>query len=193
MNIEELQRLVQQGENDALELKATVPPPDVVARHLASMANTRGGLLVLGVKEPKKYVGVNVRRAESVLASAGRLLNPSLQIKVQTLQVQGKPIVLASVERSNSLISSFGGFYKRAGDQTQALTAEEIKLHALSERSPDSALSELSAAVAAQTQTIEALRADFEKANSPWKKIGIAVAGAAAGALIKHLLGIWLG
>ena len=193
MKTEELEILVQRGENEVLELKATIPPPDIVARHLASMANTSGGLLVLGVKEPAEYVGVDVRRAESVLASAGRLLTPSHQIAVETLEVQGKSIVVASVKRSENLIASFGGFYRRVGDQTRALTAEEIKVHALSERSPDTALSELSAAIAAQTSTIDGLRTDFEKANSPWKKIGIAVAGAAAGALIKHLLDTWLG
>lgn len=193
MNAEELAKLVAQGENEALELKAAIPSPDIVARHLASMANTHGGILVLGVKEPADYVGVNARRAELVLASARSLLSPDHQIGIETLQIQGKFIVVASVKPSEKLISAFGGFYKRAGDQTRPLTAEEIKVHALSEHSPDKALSELSAAVAAQTNTIETLRTDFEKANSPWKKIGIAVLGAIAGALAKHLLDSWLG
>lgn len=188
MNTEELTKLVALGESEELELKATIPPPDIVARYLASMANTRGGVLVLGVKEPTEYVGVNARRAELVLASASRLLAPSHQVTVETVQVQGNSIVIASVKPSEKLISAFGGFYRRVGDQTRPLTAEEIKGHALAEHSPDTALSELSAAVAAQTNTIETLRTDFEKGNSPWKKIGIAVAGAIAGALAKHLL-----
>ena len=193
MKTDALETLIYRGENEALELKATIPPPDIVARHLASMANTSGGVLVLGVKEPAEYVGVDVRRAKSVLTSAARLLTPSHHIDVEALEVQGKSIVVASVKRSEKLIASYGGYYMRVGDQTRALTAEEIKVQALSERSPDTAISELSAAIAVQTSTIDGLRNDFEKANSPWKKIGIAVAGAAAGALIKQLLDTWLG
>ena len=192
MNTEELARLVQRGEDDALELKATIPSPDIVARDLASMANTRGGALVLGVKEPGEYVGVDVRRAEFVLASAGRLLSPSHPVAIETHQVEGKSVVIASVKRSESLIAAFGGFYTRVGDQTRALTAEEIKLHALAERSPETALTELSVAVAAQTNTIDKLRTEFEKANSLSKKIGIALLGAAGGALVKHFLDAWL-
>jgi predicted HTH transcriptional regulator len=193
MNLEELKKNLARGENETFELKARIPSPYIVARHLASMANTRGGHLVFGVKKPAVFVGVNPHRISEVLESAARLLNPSPQILMTTFELEEKSIVALSVEPSAVLISAFDGYYTRDDDQTLALTAEEIKHHALDERSPDTALSMLSAAVAAQTRTIDKLHTEFEKVNSIWKKIGFTVAGAIAGAIAKHLLDIWLG
>jgi predicted HTH transcriptional regulator len=192
MTSEELHSLIQGGENNALELKTGIPRPDDIARQLASMANTRGGVLILGVKEPAEYSGVDAKRAEAAIRSAERLLSPQHPITIETVEAQGRSIVVASVVRSDKLISAHGGFYRRVGDNTQALTADEIKSHALAEGSPDSALSKLSAAVAAQTQTIDQLRVDFEKANSMPRKVGIALVGAAAGAIAKSLIDLWL-
>jgi predicted HTH transcriptional regulator len=193
MHFEELKKLVAQGENETLELKARIPQPGLIARYLASMANNRGGHLVLGVKEPAVYVGVNPDRAIEVLRSAALLLTPVPQITVTSINFEKKYVMVASVERSSVLISALGGYYTRVGDQTQAFTAEGIKHHALDERSPDIAISELSAAIATQTITIEKLNSDFAKENSIGKKVGIAVAAAIAGAIVKHLIDIWLG
>jgi len=192
MNAEELKSLVAKGESEVLELKAAIPPPQIVARHLASLANTRGGHLVLGVLDSSAIVGVDIRRAERVLTAAELLLAPAHPISVEAVRIEGRSVVIASVKRSERLISAVGGFYKRASTQTRPLAAEEIKIHALSVRSTDAAIGELSGAVAAQTATIDNLRKDFERANSPSTKVAIAVAGAIAGAIAKHLLDSWL-
>jgi predicted HTH transcriptional regulator len=192
MHLEELQKLIAQGEDETLELKARIPQPALVARYLASMANNRGGHLVLGVKEPAVYVGVNPDRAIEVLSSAALLLTPVPQITATSINFDEKYVVVASVKRSSVLISALGGYYTRVGHETQAFTAEGIKHHALDERSPDIAISELSAAIAAQTITIEKLNSAFEKENSILKKGGIAVGGAIAGVIAKHLIDIWL-
>jgi hypothetical protein len=72
--------------------------------------------------------------------------------------------------------------------QGDTITAEEIKRHLVQHKTPESALTVLSNAVSQQSQTIERLREDFQKANSIWKKILIGLGGAAGGAILRALI-----
>lgn len=191
MNEQELQRLIAKGEDEQLELKAAVPPPEEIARHLATFANTKGGLLVFGVKEPAQFVGVNVHRAKVMVSAAQRFLSPNVSVEVESLVINGHPVVFAHIKPSPELVSASGGYYRRVGDRIRPMKADEIRAHAASEKNDDKALAELSAAVAAQTQTIDQLRSDFNKVNSMPRKIGIALLGAAAGALLKHAFDVF--
>ena len=191
MTEQELRKLLKKGESETLELKATVPSPDQIAHNLASMANTDGGMLVLGVKEPARAVGVNVHRAKVMLEAAQRYVAPPLTIRSEVVTLDGHPVVLAMVSRTPHLVSASGGYYRRIGDRSRPLTADEIRSHAVAEKNDQKALTELSSAVAAQTQTIDQLRKDFDKANSPWRKVGVAIAGAIAGAIAKHFFDVY--
>jgi predicted HTH transcriptional regulator len=191
MTEKELRSLLGRGESETLELKSSVPPPDQIAHILASMANTQGGLLAIGVKEPDRAVGANVHRAKAMLEAAQRYMAPPLAASIEVLNLDGHPVVLATVPKTAHLVSASGGYYRRIGDRSRPLTAEEIRDHAVAEKNDVRALSQLSVAVAAATQTIDQLRKDFDSANSPWKKIGIALVGALAGAIAKHLFDVY--
>ncbi|CAL8475575.1 helix-turn-helix domain-containing protein [Caballeronia sp. S22] len=193
MTEQELKALLQKGESETLEMKQAVPPPHQIAVNLASMANTEGGTLVLGVREPGQAVGINVDKAKAAIAAAQRHMAPPLEVKSEVVTIDGRPVVLAMVSRTPHLVSASGGYYKRVGDHTHALDAADIQAHAKAEKDDQKALSELSSAVATQTQVIDELRKDFAKANSPWRKFGWVIAGAIAGAIVKHVAGILLG
>ncbi|MEN9503948.1 MAG: hypothetical protein RI964_3233 [Pseudomonadota bacterium] len=45
----ELQNLIQQGENIAVEFKAMPVRPETIAREMVTFANGAGGILLLGV------------------------------------------------------------------------------------------------------------------------------------------------
>lgn len=193
MTEQELKALLSKGESETLELKSAVPPPHQIAQNLASMANTDGGILVLGVREPDQALGVNVEKAKAALAAAQRYIAPSLSVKSDVVTIDGRSVVLAMVSRTPHLVSASGGYYKRVGDHIRALDAVEIQAHAKAEKDDQKALTELSSAVATQTQVIDELRKDFAKANSPWRKLGWVVGGAIAGAIAKHVAEILLG
>lgn len=183
---DDVKTLIANGENERLELKASLPTPQEVARHLAALANTSGGHLVLGVKEPSQAIGVNERKAVAVLNSARQHLSPPIEISVQALQLDGHPIVIATVPKSSHLIGAAGGYYRRNGDRFRPISAEELKSRTKSV-SQDEALWDLSKAVAAQTETVDRLREDVARANSLPRKTGIAILGAAVGAALKWL------
>jgi predicted HTH transcriptional regulator len=191
MRIEELRDLIARGESSTLELKASVPRPDVIARHLAAMANTSGGTLVLGVREPTNAVGVNGPRARQTVERAFGLLAPSPRVRIEEHSLDGKTVLSINVSASQSLVAADGGYYRKAGEVARPLSAIEIQEH-LSATPPEGALKDLAESVAKQTVTIEKLRTAFDDANSTWRKLAIAGGGAIVGALLKYALDWYL-
>ena len=165
MTEQELRSLISRGESESLELKSSVPPADQIANILASMANTQGGVLAIGVKEPDRAVGANVPRAKAMLEAAQRYMDPPIAATTEVIELDGHPVVLAMVQKTARLVSASGGYYKRVGDRSRPLTAEEIRDHAAAEKNDARALTELASAVAAQTQTIDQLRKAFDSAE----------------------------
>ncbi len=187
MNASDIRALVTKGESSTLELKATVPPPDIIARHISSLANTDGGLLLFGVQEPHKFVGVDEALTRSAIDQARQLLLGDVNLQLEFVPVDGRTVGVLSVQRSDGIVATAGGYFGRTGDRTRPLRAEEISDRLITSQSPDKAIAELSRAVARQTETIERLRADFARANSLWRKVAIGVVGAAIGAILKVL------
>lgn len=192
MRSEELRSLISQGENDSLELKAEVPHPQLIARYFASFANTNGGHIVFGVQEPSKIVGVDVARAKRAIEFALTKVDPKPAVAFETVVIDGHSLVVMSVQRSVALVSAYGGYYRRVGDSTQPLSAEEIRAHALSDSTIEKALADLSALAAKQTETIDSLREEFTSANSLPKKLLIAAVGAVFGAFAKYVVDFFL-
>jgi ATP-dependent DNA helicase RecG len=187
MEISEIEKRIARGEDETLELKSSVPPPDVIANQLASFANAKGGALILGVKEPAQFIGVNASRAKSAIDAALRYLSPRIDINVEVHEIGGRDIVIVSVAAAPHLIATRGGYYRRIGVHTRPLTADEIVGHARKNDSSDTAIKELSAVVSEQTKTIDRLRDDFNKANSIPLKVAIAVGGALIGVIGKYM------
>jgi predicted HTH transcriptional regulator len=186
MKAEDLMRLIAAGENEALELKSALLPARMIARNLAALANTRGGALVIGVEEPQRIVGVDVGAATRLTSAAIAMLEPPPVVRAQDVEIEGQHVFVIEVEKSASLVAAQGATYWRTGDQIRPLQASEVKTRALEGRTQESALTELSRVVAAQTQTIERLTTEFNKVNSIWRKLGLAAGGAVLGALAKY-------
>lgn len=205
----ELEQLIRQGETQDVEFKSSIPAPQDIAKHVAALANTNGGMLILGVREPAEIVGVNEQQAREVIEQAQQYLSPLPVMKVQSLQVQGRAVVVVQVVPSEELHSAMGGYFGRGASQsevsgthraeaTRPLTSAEIRQHVLKGKTEDAALSRLAKSVADQTRTIEKqaetndkLIRDFEKANSLWMKIAFLLAGAIAGVILKHFMDQW--
>jgi predicted HTH transcriptional regulator len=187
VNTEELRQKVLKGESETLELKAAIPRPDAIAQQVAAFANTNGGLLVLGIREPDVFTGVDVDRATAAVQRAQDYLSPRIKLESEVHNIDGTRVVAVKIPASTTLVSSSGAYYRRDREHLRPFTAEEIQRHAQAGNSSEAAIKELSAAVAAQTKTIDQLREEFRKVNSPLRKLGIALAGAVAGVLIKYL------
>lgn len=109
-----LRELVAAGEGRALEFKRGLPGDAKVARSLSAFANTKGGLLLIGVTDRRGFHGAP--RPRETMAHlrevAARQVDPALAVEVGITSVDGVPIVWCSVplspERPHAAIGEDG-------------------------------------------------------------------------------------
>jgi hypothetical protein len=94
-----LAELVLEGEGRRLEFKEGISRPAKIARTLAAFANTRGGVLVIGVDDRGRVRGV-ARPAEvaRALVLAGRdAVDPPLELAPRRFELAGETVVAVSI------------------------------------------------------------------------------------------------
>jgi len=92
------------GEGPDVEFKRVLPRDERAARTLCAFANTRGGLLLVGITDLGRVHGVHEPGlvAERLLALAEIHLAPALPVEVQVLVLGGPRIVVCRVPPSPS-------------------------------------------------------------------------------------------
>lgn len=110
----EILNLLDQGRSDTLEWLPGRALVGDIAEVLASMANTRGGTLLLGVS-PRADQPVGVDNAENAInrvLEAALSIEPRLIIPLpQLVQVKGSPMVVVLVPRGMPYVYSLNGRY----------------------------------------------------------------------------------
>ena len=114
LDAEELLRLIAQGEGARLEFKRGLPGVPKVARTLAAFANTRGGRLFVGVDDRGRIEGAPRPRATAaeLRAVAAEAVEPPVAIHIETVRVDGRTVVAATVglspARPHSVVRASG-------------------------------------------------------------------------------------
>lgn len=101
---ESLRSRIDGGEGRDLEFKRGLPRDEKIARTLAAFANTRGGLLLIGITDDREAYGVArpldvIERLREVAAT---FVDPPVSVELRSLVFEGKAIVACSVGRSPS-------------------------------------------------------------------------------------------
>jgi hypothetical protein len=99
---DEIARRIAAGEGKQLEFKRGLPADARVARTLCAFANTRGGVLLVGVGDRGELVGAPRPREtmERLRAVAAERLEPALSVQVGSVSLEGRRIVWCSVPLS---------------------------------------------------------------------------------------------
>jgi hypothetical protein len=117
---EEVSRLIGQPENEQLEYKAVLPPSRSIAQMVSAFANTKGGVIILGVA--KSHTGFTINglsedfHANSVTHKAIDLLSPKPIVQYQYITHKNKHLYVIKVEKSDGPISLEGKIYIRNSD-----------------------------------------------------------------------------
>jgi hypothetical protein len=100
----ELARRIGEGEGKDLEFKRGLPADARLARTLCAFANTRGGLLLIGVGDRGERVGAPRPRETMARLSAvaAERLEPALAVVVGLERLDGRAIVWCSVPLSSA-------------------------------------------------------------------------------------------
>ena len=142
MERDELARRIRLGEDSTLELKRvllagskiTAPRRDEFADELASMANGRGGTILLGVEDKSREIlGIPVDRLDAVEGWVGEIcndsVNPPLDADIRKIELpsaDGSLVAVISVEIVRSLFvhKSPGGYFRRIGSSKREMSPE---------------------------------------------------------------------
>ena len=129
MKPEELKNIINRGETTKVQFKRTFRVAEDVANELVAFANSRGGLLVIGVDDKTgNILGLSfeeLQRLGSLIASAANdAVVPALFPVVDTVNVDGK--MLMTVEVSKGLEAPYknkkGEIYVKQGPDKRRVT-----------------------------------------------------------------------
>ena len=126
MNRTQLTDLIEQGEHTRLEFKRQLSASSRIARTLAAFANTSGGILLIGVTDDGRIVGVSseFREIEKIEEATDRLIQPALTVSYETLAPDGRIVLIVTVaeseEKPHYLVDDAGKrtIYVRAKDKS---------------------------------------------------------------------------
>lgn len=92
---------IAEGEGLNLDFKYAVTDSKKIARSLAAFANTKGGSLLLGVKDNGRIAGVNSEEEYYMIETAAQVFcKPEISFDVIRWEVQGKVVLEIVVEES---------------------------------------------------------------------------------------------
>lgn len=133
MNIE---RLISLGEGETQDFKQTITSITKIAKTISAFANTKGGKILVGVKDNGAICGVQSDEEKFMLEGAAlEKCKPPVKIKFSETNHLGKTVLLAEVEESNQkphFAKSEDGkwwAYVRSNDQT--LVASTVMLEVM--------------------------------------------------------------
>ena len=99
----DLAQLIAQGEGEELEFKQKTTHPHRISRTLVSLANTRGGQVLVGVDDAGRVVGVRDAEEELFVLrdAAEHYIEPPLTgLRFRELEADGRVVLLVTVPES---------------------------------------------------------------------------------------------
>lgn len=93
-----LRKLIEEGEHDQQDFKYKIQEAAKLARSVSAFANTRGGRLLIGVRDDGHISGVKSEEEIFMMhAAAFKYCTPESAIRFDTLHVEGRSVVIATI------------------------------------------------------------------------------------------------
>ena len=130
MKQEELLTLIKNGETQEVELKEGCPNGHKMAEILCGLANTDGGVLILGVSEKGEIKGLHgdLDKIQQDIANTRQSIHSPPQISISIHIIDEKKIVLIETNKANdkNVHTCNGAVYVRIGSTTHKLEGQEL-------------------------------------------------------------------
>lgn len=104
MNPRELKEIIAEGESSVLEFKRKATTPNKLAREIAALANTKGGILIIGVDDDGTIVGVRSEKSEIDIVEQACVFHifPPVQYEIEIIEYKDKDIILVHIPESKT-------------------------------------------------------------------------------------------
>jgi hypothetical protein len=127
---EVLRQVISSGEGPTLEFKKDIPNPIIIARIMSAFANTEGGLILFGIDDSGKVVGVcNTDQFNKVVQEAFIKTNPGISGYSSGIAfLDDKPVGCILIWPQHGLpVSVDHQYYRRLGTQVITLEQDELR------------------------------------------------------------------
>jgi predicted HTH transcriptional regulator len=124
-----IRKLIAQGEGVTVEFKTRFTTDKAIARHLVAFANSQGGIVIFGVGDTKRILGLSRADVLSTLKRTKRLasaLLPDSTYDLGEVHVDGRPLVFIAVEQAPE---SFRPVRIATGDAFALVDNAVVELH----------------------------------------------------------------
>ena len=122
--------LIRQGENSAIEFKSQGVHPESIAKELVALSNAQGGVLLIGVEDNREITGVNdADKFEEFIANIARTnIVPAIEVDISIIAYSGCNIVIVDVKkgRERPYQTNKNQFLIRVGSTNRAVTQGEL-------------------------------------------------------------------
>jgi predicted HTH transcriptional regulator len=189
----DLDQLLSAGESQTVEFKERIREPRMLARIIAAMANTAGGTILVGLREPREMVGADVSELQRVYESALRRVRPTPRTNLQFISVDGRQVGVIQTEKAAQLVLTDDGALARVGETVRPMepTAIGASLAKLLQQ-PMSEQTAFAEGIAHLTVRVEELSNKVDRANSIRGQMRNYLIGGAIGAILGWLLALLL-
>ncbi|MBL7073562.1 MAG: putative DNA binding domain-containing protein [Candidatus Omnitrophica bacterium] len=124
MNLERVKLLVKEGEGLSVEFKEKYTSK--IDRDIVAFANTRGGVILLGVRDDGKIVGETLtNKLKSAINDLARNCEPSISVK--KISKLDKIVVVEIDEGDEKPHSCGSGYFRRLDAVTQKMSQKEVR------------------------------------------------------------------
>lgn len=98
---EYIHALIAEGEHQQQDFKFEISDARKIAKTLSAFANTKGGRLLIGVKDNGKIAGVRSDEEQYMIEAAAQLYcRPEINISMRTYQVEGRSILVVHIDEN---------------------------------------------------------------------------------------------
>jgi ATP-dependent DNA helicase RecG len=135
MHLEELQKLVVEGESEGLEFKKTTGQRSEAAKTVCAMLNGRGGFVLFGVSDKSEIIGqqVTAKTLEDITQEL-RKIEPPVFPEIETISLgNDKAVILVKVSGTWGTYFYDGRPYLRHGPTSQIMPRREYEKRVLDE------------------------------------------------------------
>jgi predicted HTH transcriptional regulator len=104
MKRKQLLALIEAGENLRIEFKLKFSSHEKIAKELIAFANTKGGVIIFGVDDDKKIIGLDSEKEtiELLKDTSTNYCVPKIELTFLSFEFESKEIVVASVNESDT-------------------------------------------------------------------------------------------
>ena len=87
-NQEFVKKIIQEKEGNQLDFKQKVTSKEKIAKTLAAFANTTGGLILIGLSDQRKIIGIDPEEEQYMIDSANEeFLIPRVSLRFHTIKL----------------------------------------------------------------------------------------------------------